>query len=87
MLRHLDREQRAGDDVDIRSAELVRVVLPVLADRSVPAPVRLAATATMLAAVPDEPRVVAPIVQAATDEARTAAAVRPLGPAPTTTAS
>jgi hypothetical protein len=47
-------------------AELVRAALPLLADRSVPAAVRLAAAATLLGSVPDGPRAVGAVVRAAT---------------------
>src|SRR5687767_12599394 len=46
--------------------DLVREVLPVLADRSAPVPVRVAAAAAVLATVPDQPRPVAAVVRAAT---------------------
>jgi hypothetical protein len=51
---------------DKLSADLVRATLPLLADRSVPAPVRLAAAATLLGSVPDGPRAVGAVVRAAT---------------------
>lgn len=51
---------------DKLSADLVRAALPLLADRSVPAAVRLAAAATLLASVRDETRAVGTIVRAAT---------------------
>jgi hypothetical protein len=47
-------------------ADLVRAALPLLADRSVPAPVRLAAAAALLHSVPDGPRAVGVVVRAAT---------------------
>jgi hypothetical protein len=48
------------------SPDLVRAALPVLADRSVPPAVRLAAAATLLNSVPDGPRAVGAVVRAAT---------------------
>ncbi len=48
------------------SSDLVRAAIPPLSDRAVPAPVRLAAAAKLLDAVPDEPRAVGAVVHAAT---------------------
>ncbi len=46
--------------------DLVRAAVPVLADRGVAVPVRLAAAAAVLASVPDEPRSVGTVIRAVT---------------------
>jgi hypothetical protein len=48
------------------SRDLIRTALPALADKAIPIPVRIAAAGAMLAAVPDDPRSVTPIVRAVT---------------------